>query len=301
MHFVAVLNRDGGTLRTTDLDAFSARLRDALEKAGHSVDIDVVSGSELEEALKKAANEKGTDVVMVGGGDGSVSAAAAILENKDKALAILPAGTMNLFARSLGIPLGLDAAVQAFATGEIREVDMASANGRPFVHQFSIGMHAKMVGLRDKMEFGSRWGKIQASIRAAYLTILRPPSMRVSLSMEHADILTKTTGIGVTNNLFGEGHLPYAADPAGGTLGIYITVARQRLHLIKFFLNMLRGRWRSNDQVEIHETREVVLTVPSKRKKSKCVIDGELMPLDRETVIQIHPKSLHVLVPAKAG
>jgi diacylglycerol kinase family enzyme len=301
MHFVAVLNRDGGTLRTTDLDAFGTRMRDALEEAGHTVDIDIVEGSGLEAALNKAAEEKEADIVMVGGGDGSVSAAAAILENRDKALAILPAGTMNLFARSLGIPLGLDAAVQAFATGSIREVDMASANGRPFVHQFSLGMHAKMVGLRDRMEFGSRLGKIRASITAAYHTIMQPPSMRVSLRMDHTEILTKTTGIGITNNVFGEGYrLPYAADPAGGVLGVYITVARQRLHLIKFFVNMLRGRWRSNDQVEIHEASEVTVTVLAAQRKSKCVIDGELVPLARETLIQIHPKSLRVLVPAEA-
>lgn len=297
MHFIAVLNRDGGTLRTTDLISFETRMRDVLESAGHTLDIHVVEGSGLEAALNEAAGKKRADVIMVGGGDGSVSAAAAILQNGDKALAILPAGTMNLFARSLRIPLGLDAAVLAFATGRIREVDMASANGRPFVHQFSIGMHAKMVGLRDRMEFGSRLGKIRASITAAYHTIMQPPSMRVSLRMDQTEILTKTTGLGITNNLFGEGYrLPYAADPAGGVLGIYITMARQRLHLVKFFVNMLRGRWQSNDQVEIHEAREVTVEVLSAPRRSKCVIDGELMPLSRETVIKIHPKSLRVLV-----
>lgn len=300
MHFIAVLNRDGGTLRTTDLISFETRMRDVLESAGHTLDIHVVEGSGLEAALNEAAGKKRADVIMVGGGDGSVSAAAAILQNGDKALAILPAGTMNLFARSLRIPLGLDAAVLAFATGRIREVDMASANGRPFVHQFSIGMHAKMVGLRDRMEFGSRLGKIRASITAAYHTIMQPPSMRVSLRMDQTEILTKTTGLGITNNLFGEGYrLPYAADPAGGVLGIYITMARQRLHLVKFFVNMLRGRWQSNDQVEIHEAREVTVEVLSAPRRSKCVIDGELMPLSRETVLKIHPKSLRVLVPVE--
>ena len=90
------------------------------------------------------------------------------LMGKKKALAILPAGTMNLFARSLGIPLTLDAAVQSFADGKVQAVDIATANGQPFVHQFSIGMHAKLVHLREKMDFGSRLGKIRASARAAY-------------------------------------------------------------------------------------------------------------------------------------
>ena len=118
MRFVAVLNRDGGTLRTIDLDAFvGPHARDAGSCQAHSIDIDIVSGDELVDALDKAATGQ-RRYRLAGGGDGTVSAAAARLMDSKKALAILPAGTMNLFARSLGIPLTLDAAVQAFGEGE---------------------------------------------------------------------------------------------------------------------------------------------------------------------------------------
>jgi diacylglycerol kinase family enzyme len=302
MRFIAVLNRDGGTLRTTDLDAFCGRMTATLEKAGHRIDVDRVSGQEIEAALAKAAASR-ADVVLAGGGDGTVSAAAEALMGKKKALAILPAGTMNLFARGLGIPPQLDAAIDAFATGDIKPVDVASANGRVFVHQFSIGMHAKMVGMRDKMEFASRLGKMRASTRAALATLLDPPSLNVSLTIGEAEILTRATGIGITNNLFGEGHLPYADRPEGGVLGIYVTVARDRGQLLRFFLNVARGRWRDNPHVEIHEGEKVVLKLLSRRGKRKCVIDGELLPLARETTVQIHKKALNVLVPIepKAG
>ena len=176
MRFIAVLNRDGGTLRTIDLDAFSSRMTETLEQAGHSIDVECVAGHDIKAALAKAATSR-ADIVLAGGGDGTISAAAAALMGKKKALAILPAGTMNLFARGLGIPQSLDAAVQSFAHGEVKPIDMASANGRPFVHQFSVGMHAKMVGVRDKMEFASRLGKMRASIRAALATMLDPPAV----------------------------------------------------------------------------------------------------------------------------
>ncbi|MBZ9917479.1 hypothetical protein LB579_07165, partial [Mesorhizobium sp. BR1-1-7] len=100
MRFAAVLNRDGGTLRTLDLDGFRDRMRDLLEAAGHSIDIDVVAGKDIVPALDNAASRRGIDVVLAGGGDGTISAAAARLMGKKKALAILPAGTMNLFARA---------------------------------------------------------------------------------------------------------------------------------------------------------------------------------------------------------
>lgn len=297
MRFLAVLNSEGGTLCTTDLQAFSRRVEETLSREGHTVECEVVKGRDIVAALRKAAARRNIDVVLAGGGDGTVSAAASALMGKEKALAVLPAGTMNLFARGLGIPISLDGAVAAFATGEIRAVDIASANGRPFVHQFSIGMHAKMVHLRSKMQYASRWGKLRASAKAAWSTVMDPPSMRVRLSFGDTDLITRTTGIGVTNNLFGEGTLPYARDPAGGVLGVYITVAQQRGEILRFFAKMARGKWQDNEQVEIHEAEEVTLGILSRRYRHRCVIDGELEQLDRETVLKIHPRALNVLVP----
>ncbi|HEY5819609.1 MAG TPA: diacylglycerol kinase family protein [Mesorhizobium sp.] len=296
MRFVAVLNRDGGTLRTTDLDALSARMTETLEGAGHTVDIHLVAGREIVETIDRAARRRGIDVIMAGGGDGTISAAAARLMDSKKALAVLPAGTMNLFARSLNIPLNLDQAVAAFANAQVKPVDMALANGRPFIHQFSIGMHAKMVHLREKMAFGSRFGKIRASARAAYYTIKNPPAVTAILKIGEAETKVRTTGIGVTNNLFGEGHLPYADHPDGGVLGIYVTVASDRNELVRFFYNVARGRWHSNPHVDIYQGTTMEIRLVS-RARIKCVIDGELCALDRETRIEIKPKTLQVLVP----
>lgn len=301
MRFLAVLNKDGGTLKTTDLQALSKQLRDQLAAAGHSVDIELASGDQVVEALKKAARSRSVDAIIAGGGDGTISAAAAALMDTRKVLAVLPAGTMNLFARSLGMPLSLDEAVTAIADGRVRDVDMATANGRPFVHQFSVGMHAKMVKLRSKMDFGSRLGKMGASARAAYSTLRNPPSMDVRLTIGEAEIETRTAGIGITNNLFGEGHLPYAERPDGGVLGVYVTVARRHTEFVRFLVNMARGRWRDNDQVEIHQATRVVLALKRHAGKRDCVIDGELCKLERETVIEMHPASLRVLAPAAAA
>jgi len=299
MRFAAVLNQDGGTLRTIDIQAFSDQLRQILEAAEHSVQIEIVAGRDIAAALEKAIAKRRVDVILAGGGDGTISTAASLLMNKKKALAILPAGTMNLFARGLGIPQTLEAALKSFADGEVIAVDMASANGRPFVHQFSVGMHAKMVQLREAMDFGSRLGKMRASIRAAWATIKNPPALKVSLTVGKAEIVTRTSGIGISNNLFGEGHLPYADNPAGGVLGIYVSVARRRHHLAKLLLDMLRGRLRQSAHVEVHQAGKAVLKIHSPTRKFSAVLDGELIRLERETTIEIHPGALKVLVPAR--
>ena len=71
----------------------------------------------------------------------------------------------------------------------------------------------------------------------------------MALQIGDTEIVTKTTGIGVSNNLFGEGTLPYASDPAGGALGIYVTVAQQTGDLLRFVAKMARGKWEDNEQV----------------------------------------------------
>ena len=301
MRFRAILNRHGGTMRTTDLDAFSAGMRETLEAAGHSLEVELVEGKELVAALEAATADPSIEAVIAGGGDGTISAAASCLMDSDKVLAVLPAGTMNLFARSLGIPLDLTKAIDAFATGEVKLVDVATANGKPFVHQYSVGLHAKMVKLREKMDFGSRLGKIRASARAAFDTVLNPPSMTIDLDMSGTTLTARTSGIGVTNNLFGEGHLPYADDPSGGVLGIYVARTRRRREVLWFMLNILAGRWERNPNVEIHQSGAVTMHFSRIHARHRCVIDGELNKLENDVKIEIRPRSLRVLVPASVS
>lgn len=299
MRFEVVLNRDGGTLRTLDLDGFANEVRATLEEAGHEVNIVETDGAGIDAALD-AALEGECDVVMVGGGDGTVSAAAGRLKDSGKSLAVLPAGTMNLFARSLGVPLRLDEAVAAFALGRVRDVDLASANGKVFVHQFSIGLHAKLIRLRERHDFNSRPGKIWASLRAGLAAFFRPPRLRVTIEADGRKASVSTAGIGVTNNLFGEGHLPYTDTPDGGVLGVYVTRARRASDFVRFALHIIRGRWRDSSAVEVRCAREVVLTLRSPHRRFGCAIDGELCDLDQVTVLRIHPGALKVLVPAPA-
>ena len=84
-------------------------------------------------------------------------------------------------------------------------------------------------------------------------------------------------------------------------LGIYVTVANQRRDLMRFMFNMARGKWRGNEHVEIHQAANVAMTIRSRRRWGKCVIDGELAKLEKTTEIEIHPQALRVLVPSSAA
>lgn len=297
MHFRGILNRDGGTLRTLDLDAFGASMRTTLEDAGHKLDLHVVEGRSVVAALE-AAVESDCDVVLVGGGDGTVSCAAGLLAETDKVLAILPAGTMNLFARSLAIPQELDAAVAAFADGKVTAVDLASANGRLYVHQFSVGLHPKLITLREEGDYSSRIGKIWGSVRAAVVAFFNPPLLRATLTIDDQRLSIRTPSLGISNNLFGEGHLPYADALNEGLLGVYITRARRKRELARAMAGMALGRWKTNAHVDVHQARKVTLTVASASRRLGCAIDGELCPLEDVVELRTHPAALKVLVPS---
>ncbi len=297
MRFAAVLNREGGTMRTLDAEDMARNVRGVLEAAGHEVEVRVVSGGEMQGALEAAFSLDEADAVMIAGGDGSVSCAAALAMNGDKALAILPAGTMNLFARSLGLPLDLDQALEAHAGGDVRRVDMGTANGRPFVHQFSIGMHAKLVKLRDQEEYGSRLGKMAASVRSGLTTLADPPRLRVALAVDGTRQVVELVNLEVSNNLFGEGHLPYADRLDQGVLGVYLGRTKTPAQLIRMVYEMAMGRWRDGEELETLQGRRVEVEILGGQRRFGYTLDGELLDLSSKTVIEIHPASLPVIVP----
>jgi diacylglycerol kinase family enzyme len=299
MRFDVVLNRDGGTLRSRDLDLLQDTLSDTFESAGHEIAIALVAGDGVEAALDRAATGA-CDVVMAGGGDGTISAAAARLAGTDKALAVLPAGTMNLFARSLGIPPDLDRAIAALARGTQRHVDVAEVDGRIFVHQFSVGLHTKLIRLRARKKFTSRYGKMLASLQAGLAAFLRPPRLAAALVIDGRETIVRASGISVTNNLLGEGYrLPYAEHPDGGVLGVYVTRARRRRDLARFAYGALFGRWESNAQVDVYPAREVGLRLVAHHRRFGCSIDGELADLGTMTQLRVLPGALKAWVPAQ--
>jgi diacylglycerol kinase family enzyme len=298
MRIIGVFNRDGGTFKTTDMDVFAATATRIFAGAGHDFEARVVEGRNLIAELERAALE--ADALLAGGGDGTISAAAGIAYRRGIPLAVLPAGTMNLFARSLGVPLKLDAALAALAVGQVKAVDIATANGRPFVHQFSVGLHPKLVKLRETLSYQSRAGKMLASSRAAFGAVLRPPNFTVEIVTSHGLERRRTAGISVSNNPFDEGHLPLADTLDRGVLGIYVIRPLTTPALLGLGWGMLRGKWKSLPEIIEREAREAIVRFPRKKSGAMAVIDGELIRLSDRVELKIHPSALKVIVPKDA-
>jgi diacylglycerol kinase family enzyme len=296
MKLIGFFNRDGGTFRTTDMAAYEKHAEAVFRKAGHDFDAVVFSGSEIVPAMERAARRDDIDGIVAGGGDGTVSAAASIAWKNGVALGVVPAGTMNLFARSLRVPLDIWQALDVLAFGEVDNVDIASANGRPFIHQFSAGLHARMVRYRNSYSYRSRIGKMRASTRAAFGVVLNPPEFEVEFEAAGLRERRKVSAVSVSNNPFGANALLYADSLTSGELGFYTAKPLKPLGVARLAIDLLRGKVRENADVMIMHPAEVHLHFPKLHAKANCVMDGELLPLERDVSLRLHPGELKVLV-----
>lgn len=113
------------------------------------------------------ALRRGADLVFVWGGDGMVQRCADVMAGSGVPMAILPAGTGNLFATNLGIPVDLEEAVRAGFRGRRAELDLGRVNGEHFAVMAGAGFEAEMIADADgraKKRFG-RLGYVRAAVR----------------------------------------------------------------------------------------------------------------------------------------
>src|SRR5438270_11034766 len=119
---VVLLNRGGGAVAADP--KIGDKVAKALRHAGADAEVELIGGGDCAVRCRAIA-ERGDELVVVGGGDGTISAAASALVGTGTRLGILPLGTLNHFARDLGIPNKLDDAAKLIAELPERRVDVA--------------------------------------------------------------------------------------------------------------------------------------------------------------------------------
>lgn len=156
-----------------------------------------------------AALRAGPDLIVVGGGDGTIATAAGFLAHRDVALGVLPLGTTNNFARSLGMPMDLVQAVTVLRDGKVADVDLGRAGDHLFANMVSLGLSVQVAGLIPA-------GLKRVIGRPAYpLTALRAlpshPPFRATLQVDGHTHHLETHQLNVANGAFHHGR-PIARD-----------------------------------------------------------------------------------------
>ena len=268
----------------------------AMEAAGIEGEPQWLDGEELALAAAEAIAD-GAELVIAGGGDGTVSAVAGAAAGTSTRLGILPLGTLNHFARDLGIPATLDEAAKLIATGRDRLVDVAQINGRVFINNSAIGVYPLMVTDRQSQERRLGRRKRLAMAVAAARTLLRFSSRRLTLTVNDRSVSVETPLLFVGNNSY-RLEMPGAGTRErldGGELCVVVLRRKSRLGFCTAILRALVGHGRRIDVARLDDVHE--LRVDSTRSSLTVSIDGETERLSSPLTYRIRPKALRVIAP----
>ena len=287
MTFPAFVNAQAGT---------AGPARKALDAAG-AFTVHEVEGAGVADAVRGAV-ARGERRVVVAGGDGTIAAAAAVLAGTGVELAVIPAGTLNHFARDLGVPGDLDQAAALAAAGRTRLVEAATVNGRLFLNTSSVGAYVVFVRTRERFE--RRVGYRLASVLAAATTLGRLSRFRVELEVEgvRRSYLTPVVFVGVGER---ELRLPMLGSRVPeGRPGLHVFVVRGRTRAALFALALVaaaRGVRYVRGTPHLDAFLVDRMTIVMRRPRGNVAVDGELVPAVVPLVYELRPGALTVVVP----
>lgn len=244
------------------------------------------------------AVREGFRTVVAAGGDGTINAVAAHLVGTDRRLGILPLGTFNYVARSLGIPEGLDDAVRVLAEGRERTMDVGDVNGRIFLNNASLGAYAAILERRERVY--RRWGRSRAAVNLSVLLALASfdAPMSVQLSVDGEVRRHRTPLIFVANNAYQLEQFGLAGGDciASRRFALYVAPDRGRIGLLRLAVGLALRRLQPERDFELFCADEIL--VETRRRRRRVARDGERERLAGPFRFRLLRDALTVLGPA---
>lgn len=240
----------------------------------------------------RRAVASGVPMVIVGGGDGSLSTAIDAFIGHDCVFALLPLGTANSFARTLGIPLDLDGAVRTIAEGTRLRLDLGVINGDYFVNAAALGV-SPLIGETVPHDLKRYAGRLGYLLWAIWCLLQFKP-FRLSVEVESRRTTLWATEVRIFNGRF-HGGVEHIEDEAidNGEIVVQAVTGNSLLPLAwNWFSNFLRLPGRNATTTEFRGSRLLLETRP----RLKISIDGEVVARTPAIVESAH-KAIEVAVP----
>jgi len=292
---IVLINREGGTA-----SAAGAKLPDqvaqAFAKAGAHAEIRLLAASEMGAEIQRAAANYPR--ITVGGGDGTIAAAAQLLAGGPAELALLPLGTRNHFARDLAIPVDLESAARLAVEGKAAPIDLGEVNDRYFINNASVGLYPFMVKHRDRIRDRHGWPKWLASVPASWDAFSRLRNLRLRVDLGHGEQPVTTPLLFVGNNRYSleSGSVGARDSLCDGVLSVYAVTRSSRAALLWFGVRAMVGLTdRTRDFEALGEC--YAFTVQASDGSQEIALDGELRRLRLPLRFAIHAGALRVVVP----
>jgi len=271
-----VLNAGAGRAASLRCDEMKRRVEQASAQLGLDVEVRAIAAAALRS--ESAANA---------------------LAQAGKTMGILPLGTLNHFARDVGIPLGLEDALEVVAAGRTRSVDVGDVNGRVFLNNCSVGLYAEAVRQRERLRTLHGWDKWTAMARGAWEALRRFRRWHLTLRLPAESRHLSTPQLVIANNRYEMSPLALGrrAELDCGCLWVYLTRHRARFAFVRLVLRGLLGRLEGERDFEALSTPG--LTVEERRpgRRIFLALDGELERLHAPLRFTSRPRALTVLAP----
>ena len=300
--YLVITNKDAGT-------ADEAALQRALEVLSDGASVEVVATAdpgELDGVLHRAGNRR----IAVVGGDGSMHAVVTALHRRNdlagSVLGLIPLGTGNDFARTVGVPLVPEEAARLLLEGEVRPVDLlVDERGGVVVNNVHVGAGAQASrrGHRWKERLGAvgvggvNLGKLGYPI-GAVLAAVKPPQLRLRVEADRAvvcDVDDPVLMVAVGNgaSVGGGAELTPEADPEDGKVDVMVSRAVSPLAKVGYAVHLARGRHHERDDVIYLRAAEVTVS----GGEFYCSADGEVSGPERRRSWRVEPAAYSMVLP----
>ena len=270
-------------------------LHDQLDKVAA---IQFVQSDQLLQTVREAVENPRCDAVVIGGGDGTLSTAATELIRSAKPMGVLPLGTMNHFARDLGIPDEISDAIRIVMEGHVTQVDVGEVNGRVFLNNVSLGVYAHALRQRDEARGQGRHGKFLARVKAIWEAFDHAPYYRVRVACEQGSLESRTQFLFVGNNVYELRVLDVGRRTRldRGELCVYVSRQRSRRGMLVQAVRALMGRLEQAEDFESLCSATTVVEVD--RREVTLAVDGEPIRMATPLRFRSRPRALRVIVPS---
>ena len=259
--------------------------------------IETQSAEHLTQSARELA-EAGEPIVAAAGGDGTLMCAAQGLIGTKAALGILPCGTMNVFARELGIgSRRFDIALEAMKSGKTDEVDIFTVNDKPFLQMASFGMDARVIELITP-RLKKYMGAASHIITGCQVAMERHPLIHIELP-DGEELRANELIFGNGKRYGGEAILFSEADYRDGKLDM-VAMERESASVLFEILGAMLQRGANEDNTDFTELRQITsCTVYSDEKALSYQLDGDYagtLQIGEKALIKRLPERLIVCV-----
>lgn len=300
-----LLNAGAGAFHKAHADDVRAALNQAFARQGVAAALHFAEGDGLRDRVEMAlasAKSGEIDAIVIGGGDGSVRLAAGLLADTGIPLGVLPLGTLNHFAKDLGIPLEIEAAAATIAAGHTRLVDLGEVNGETFINNSSIGIYPYMVIDRERRRrSGPRGTKWIAMVPAFFRMLRHFPRRRLHIGAAGLARPYRTPCLFVGNNeysteLFALGR---RAHLDRGALWLYVVKPRNALEFFWMVCRLCFGRLDQARDMDMFELGAA--EIKAKTSRLPVALDGDVTIMPTPLRYRSRPRALRVIVPRDAA